>query len=368
MNSAYNIPHQGYYVITRAEYVKLTGSVTAAQVLSVIETWSKARESEIQRLISFNQSNPDEAKPIPGMWLYEKIEHFLKWLPWLKSEKTIRSNINKLIRLGLVEKRTQQSSTNKWDKTLEYRLNIKTLIQRLTDAVDTTVSSGNSDRTDAVNDHQIDAVSDDPIDAVSATGSVRLIEPDDYINNQSNYQTSNHHSKNLVSNKGADAEKEKFSALPDLNFLEEEEDVQLDSVLETNIVSNSGHNKNSGADQISGGVLQAEFQKNTKTDELVNYEDAEQCRYELIKTGARGSDGQWDKGFLEAVRQHLSRCDYYKGKATVYHAQNYCKKNYKYNPSALLAIAQSSLENPTVESGLPTDVMAAIEAGIRGLF
>ena len=370
MNSVYNIPHQGYYVVTRAEYVELTGSVTAAQVLSVIEAWSKARESEIQRIISFNQSNPDESKPIPGMWLYEKIEHFLKWLPWLKSKKTIRSNINKLIGLGLIEKRTQQSSTNKWDKTLEYRLNVKTLIQRLTDGVDTTVSSGNNDQIDGVNDRQIDTVSDHPIDGVNddpiggvtVTASKEESLPHDYINNQSNNQISNYHAKNLVSNKAADAEKERFSTLPDLDFLDEEEDqvedVQLDSVVETDIISNSGYNENSGSDQFSGGALQKEVSTTTTTDQLVNYEDAEQCRHELMVIGARESDGQWNQGFLEAVRQHLSRCSHYKGKAkaTVHHAQRYCKKHYNCDPSALLAIAQSSLENPVTPSGLPHDI------------
>ncbi len=383
MNSVYSIPHQGYYVVTRAEYVELTGSVTAAQVLSVIEAWSKARESEIQKIMSFNQSNPDESKTIPEMWLYEKIEHFLKWLPWLKSKKTIRSNINKLIGLGLIEKRTQQSSTNKWDKTLEYRLNVKTLIQCLTDGVNTTVSCGNNDQIDGVNDGQIDTVNDHPIDGVNdgqidgvtATASKEESLPHDYINNQiSNNQISNDHSKNLFSNKTADAKKEKFSILPDLDFLDEEEDqvedVQSDSVVETDIIPNSGHNKNSGSDQFSPDVLHNETTITTKIDNLINYEDAEQCRHELMVIGARESDGQWDEGFLEAVRQHLSRCSHYKGKAkaTVHHAQRYCKKHYNCDPSALLAIAQSSLENPTVDEGLTSDVMAAIEAGIRGEF
>ncbi|MGB3401134.1 MAG: hypothetical protein WBA77_00425 [Microcoleaceae cyanobacterium] len=371
MTSVYNIPHQGYYVVTRAEYVELTGSVTAAQVLSVIEAWSKARESEIQRIISFNQSNPDESKPIPGMWLYEKIEHFLKWLPWLKSKKTIRSNINKLIGLGLIEKRTQQSSTNKWDKTLEYRLNVKTLIQRLTDGVNITVSSGNNDQIDGVSDGQIDGVNDDQVDGVSdgqidgvtATASKEESLPHDYNNNQiSNNQISNDHSKNLFSNKAADAEKERFSTLPDLDFLDEEEDqvedVQLDFVVETDIIPNSGHNKNSGSNQSSPSVLHNEVAKTTLIDKLINYEDAEQCRHELMVIGARESDGQWDEGFLEAVRQHLSRCSHYKGKAkaTVHHAKRYCKKHYNCDPSALLAIAQSSLENPVTPSGLPHDI------------
>ena len=158
-------------------------------------------------------------------------------------------------------------------------------------------------------------------------------------------------------------EKQTAAFKVDSDFRKEEE-VQSDPVVETDIIFSSGHTKNSGEDQFSGGVLQNEVQQTTK---LINYEDAGQCRHELTRIGAR-TGGGYDPGFLEAVRQHLNKSDYYKGKATIHHAQAYCKKNYNYNPSALLAIAQSALENPRTETGLTDDVMAAIEAGIRGDF
>ena len=365
MTSVYEIPHRGHYIILRDEYIQITKTEAAAQLLSLFETWTSAREKEIQRCQSFNKKALDDQKlPEFSLWLYEKISDIRKWLCW-RSERTIQRAIAELEELGFIERR---SSSNPWDQTREYKLNIPFLIEKLNELYTTTQNTERHFVTVGVTSSRNDGVTSDHPGVTSNRNDRVTSGQGHYINNQFNDQISNDQCKNHF------LENEKNDIWIDSKNLDEEEDqvedVQSDSVVETDIIPNSGHNKNSGSDQFSPDVLHNETTITTKIDNLINYEDAEQCRHELMVIGARESDGQWDEGFLEAVRQHLSRCSHYKGKAkaTVHHAQRYCKKHYNCDPSALLAIAQSSLENPTVDEGLTSDVMAAIEAGIRGEF
>lgn len=221
MATIQEIPHQGYYVTLRAEYVHLTDSVIAAQLLSLLETWTRGREAEIERVQSYNKTNPQQKKSVPTLWLYEKIEHFQRWLPWIKSEKTIRTGLNLLVEKGLINKRNQQSAHSPWDRTLEYKLNIKTIIESLSAQRDVSPKplqasprSANGTATgkplqeeDSVEVATItecsqeslpdETYSDYHLQAVTVTGCNRESLPDEYNNNQSN----NHN--NSLSNSGA---------------------------------------------------------------------------------------------------------------------------------------------------------------------
>lgn len=206
------IPHQGYYITLRAEYVHLTDSVIAAQLLSLLETWTRGREAEIERVQSYNKSNPKQKKSVPTLWLYEKIEHFQRWLPWIKSEKTIRTGLNLLVEKGFICKRNQQSAHSPWDRTLEYKLNIKTIIESLStqrDVSSSTTLEANTEPCRGVSPKPLqeedfievvavtecnpkslpdETYSDYHLQAVAVTGCNRESLPDEYNNNQSNHQ------------------------------------------------------------------------------------------------------------------------------------------------------------------------------------
>lgn len=107
--------------VIREEFVALTGSPLIAALLNQLVYWSQ-RVADFDQFLVEEQSPPpkDRASPCHG-WFYKTAHELIDETLLCVSLSTFRRYLSFLITKGWVQKRSNPQ--NKWDRTIQYRVN-----------------------------------------------------------------------------------------------------------------------------------------------------------------------------------------------------------------------------------------------------
>ncbi|MDI7740597.1 hypothetical protein QMK38_01165 [Lysinibacillus fusiformis] len=118
--------------IIREELIAITGNLFEAVLLNQLIYWTQRvkdyeqfQHEETKRIQSQNENNET---PLFG-WIYKKADELREETMLCCNENTIRKHLKELINKGYLNQRN--NSKFKWDRTYQYRLNAKKLIEDL---------------------------------------------------------------------------------------------------------------------------------------------------------------------------------------------------------------------------------------------
>ncbi|UZQ81904.1 hypothetical protein [Thermoanaerobacter sp. RKWS2] len=120
-------------VIVKEELVALTGDLIEAIILDQFLRWSEkvedfdrfiVEEKERTKLNEINQNSS-----LTNGWISKKISELKNETMLTDSEKTIRRKVQNLVEKGFLQER--QNPIYKWDKTLQYRVNLVYIAKKL---------------------------------------------------------------------------------------------------------------------------------------------------------------------------------------------------------------------------------------------
>lgn len=120
-------------VVIKEELVALTGDITEAIILNQFLYWSE-RVADFDKFITEEKerakTNGIELNfPLTNGWIYKKISELKDETMLTDSEKTIRRKVQNLVKKGFLQER--QNPIYKWDKTLQYRVNLIYIAKKL---------------------------------------------------------------------------------------------------------------------------------------------------------------------------------------------------------------------------------------------
>ncbi|WP_181444561.1 DnaD domain-containing protein [Bacillus sp. 03113] len=121
-------------VVIREELVELTGDFKLAIVLNQMIYWSE-RISDFDGFIKeekerLESENLDSSNlEYQNGWIYKKADELADECMITNSEATMRRYLDKLVSCGWLD--TRRNPKYKWDKTLQYRLNLRKIQQDL---------------------------------------------------------------------------------------------------------------------------------------------------------------------------------------------------------------------------------------------
>jgi hypothetical protein len=120
-------------VVIKEELVALTGDIIEAIILNQFLYWSE-RVEDFDRFIMEEkeraQANGINLNfPLTNGWIYKKISELKDETMLTDSEKTIRRKVQNLVEKGFLQER--QNPMYKWDKTLQYRVNLTYIAKKL---------------------------------------------------------------------------------------------------------------------------------------------------------------------------------------------------------------------------------------------
>lgn len=124
------MPHKLGRVVIKEELVALTGDYKLSIVLNQMLYWSE-RVADFDKFISeekerFDAENIDSSNlEYRNGWIYKKADELAEECMITNSEATMRRYLDKLVEKGWLSKRTNPKY--RWDKTLQYRVNIHKL-------------------------------------------------------------------------------------------------------------------------------------------------------------------------------------------------------------------------------------------------
>ncbi|WP_074591930.1 hypothetical protein [Thermoanaerobacter thermohydrosulfuricus] len=120
-------------VVIKEELVALTGDIIEAIILNQFLYWSE-RVEDFDRFI-IEEKERAQANginlnfPLTNGWIYKKISELKDETMLTDSEKTIRRKVQNLVEKGFLQER--QNPMYKWDKTLQYRVNLTYIAKKL---------------------------------------------------------------------------------------------------------------------------------------------------------------------------------------------------------------------------------------------
>jgi hypothetical protein len=119
--------------VIKEELVELTNDTITAIILNQFIYWAE-RVSDFDKFISeeaerAKSENKDVGIQHQNGWIYKKATELAEECMLKMSEVAIRTHIKKLVDLQILKER--RNPLYKWDKTLQYRLDMQELIKRL---------------------------------------------------------------------------------------------------------------------------------------------------------------------------------------------------------------------------------------------
>jgi hypothetical protein len=120
-------------VVIKEELVALTGDIIEAIILNQFLYWSE----RVEDFDKFIMEEKERAQanginlnfPLTNGWIYKKISELKEETMLTDSEKTIRRKVQNLVEKGFLQER--QNPMYKWDKTLQYRVNLNYIAKKL---------------------------------------------------------------------------------------------------------------------------------------------------------------------------------------------------------------------------------------------
>ena len=120
-------------VVIKEELVALTGDIIEAIILNQFLYWSE----RVEDFDKFIMEEKERAQanginlnfPLTNGWIYKKISELKEETMLTDSEKTIRRKVQNLVEKGFLQER--QNPMYKWDKTLQYRVNLTYIAKKL---------------------------------------------------------------------------------------------------------------------------------------------------------------------------------------------------------------------------------------------
>lgn len=120
-------------VVIKEELVALTGDIIEAIILNQFLYWSERVEDFDKFIIEEKEraqaNGIDLNFPLTNGWIYKKISELKDETMLTDSEKTIRRKVQSLVEKGFLQER--QNPMYKWDKTLQYRVNLTYIAKKL---------------------------------------------------------------------------------------------------------------------------------------------------------------------------------------------------------------------------------------------
>lgn len=172
-------------VVIREEYVKITGNYISALILNQLIYWTQKKNFNAY-IEEINTSNSKEYG-----WIYKKADELSEELMLGISGSSIRKYLRILIEQGFVDERT--NPTVKMDQTLQYRVNLKKVMESVV-AAGFSFSLNQSEQikvASTVEKEKVE-VSVKPADEIKATENVsKALE----ICNQTNYDSNQNNLK-----------------------------------------------------------------------------------------------------------------------------------------------------------------------------
>ncbi len=107
--------------VIREEYVALTGGPLKALVLNQFIYWTQRVQDFDQFILEEQQRNPECNIALRHGWIYKKAQDLIEETMCQLSEVSMRRIIKYLVEQGWVD---EQSGSDKWNKTLQYRVNL----------------------------------------------------------------------------------------------------------------------------------------------------------------------------------------------------------------------------------------------------
>ncbi|ACX51850.1 primosome, DnaD subunit [Ammonifex degensii KC4] len=119
--------------VIKEELVALTGDTLEALILNQFIYWSE-RVEDFDRFIQEEKERAEQEGielnfPLTGGWITKKMSELKEELMVAESEATIKRKVQSLVDKGYLEKR--QNPLYKWDRTLQYRVNLVKIAQDL---------------------------------------------------------------------------------------------------------------------------------------------------------------------------------------------------------------------------------------------
>ncbi|KAB2832282.1 MAG: hypothetical protein F9K49_08380, partial [Caedimonadaceae bacterium] len=132
LNSADSVKTQQVSLI-RKELVALTGNHSHAVILNQLLYWTQ-RVKDFDLLLEEEKnccSNSHEKHHPQHVWIYKTSNDLIKETMLQVNRSTIRRYTNVLVQKGWVYER--QNPSNKWDRTIQYRVNLNKIQEDLLD-------------------------------------------------------------------------------------------------------------------------------------------------------------------------------------------------------------------------------------------
>lgn len=113
--------------VIREKYVDITGDFKLALILNQFIYWTPRTGERYKRWIleEFSREEGD-LEGLEGGWIWKKAEEVADETMMYSSEQTIHNYLNDLIEMGFLQKR--KNPDNKFDQTLQYRVNLKQVV------------------------------------------------------------------------------------------------------------------------------------------------------------------------------------------------------------------------------------------------
>ena len=114
-------------VVIREDLVGLTGSMEEAVILAQLIYWiNRMKDARRYKLEERERLENDSADSFKHGWIYKKAEELAEEVMLGVSPNTIRKYLGKLVEKNYVKRRN--NPRYKWDKTLQYRVNLVKVI------------------------------------------------------------------------------------------------------------------------------------------------------------------------------------------------------------------------------------------------
>ena len=116
-------------VVVKEELIAITGDYFASVILNQFMFWAERRK-DADKFIAEEKAialkhGEEINMPLSHGWIYKKTEEMADETMIPLSRQTIRRHIQTLIEMGFLDER--QNPQYKWDKTIQYRVNLNTI-------------------------------------------------------------------------------------------------------------------------------------------------------------------------------------------------------------------------------------------------
>ena len=116
-------------VLLREHLARLSGNIVDALILELFIGWSKQAQDRDELLLEDKRHGANNDVPLQQGWASRSASEIRAALFGLVGRGTIARGLQRLVHAGWLSSR--RNPDNPWDRTLQYRLNVKKLEQDL---------------------------------------------------------------------------------------------------------------------------------------------------------------------------------------------------------------------------------------------